>query len=110
MLQPIDALKGNLLLFSRNQIERWISEIQRALGPDNDVVRAVETLSLISICEHFVFPVRSHRDEGSQNARTIDQSMPAVEGIAVRVAQCDQFFFFAVWINAIILLIVSSLT
>src|ERR1700756_2677156 len=67
-----------------------------AIGPDNDIVRAIETFSFVPIGEHFVFSVRSYFDNGSQHARTVNQTVAAVESISVRITQRDDFLFSAV--------------
>ena len=93
VIQPVNSWERSLLFFSRNQIEGWIREMERTIRPDNHVVQTIEALSVVPICEYFVFSVGSHLDDGSQDARTIDQPMAAIEGITIRVAQCDELFF-----------------
>ena len=94
--QAEHALIRKLLLFAFDEIERGIGEIERAIGSQNDIVRAVEFLPLIAIGEHFVFSVRIHGDDGAQDAGAIDQPVLLVVGVAVRIAQADDVFVMAV--------------
>src|SRR5271169_2081755 len=95
-VQAINALKGDFLLFSGHQIHRRIREIESAIRANDHVVRAVESLALVAIRQDFVFSVSSHFDDGTQHTRTVNQTMLAVEGVAVGIAECNYFFFFAI--------------
>src|SRR5262249_46316121 len=59
-----------------------------------------ELLSFVSIGENFVFSVDRDFNDGSQYTRAVNQAMLAVECVSVGVAECDDFFFLAVWIHS----------
>src|SRR5229473_4195615 len=100
-VQAVHALERYFLLLSFHQIERGIGEVESTVGTDHDIIRTVEFLSLILVSQYGVFPVRSYRDDGAQNAGAIDQTMLPVVGIAIGIAERDHFLFAAVFLSAV---------
>ena len=91
--QPVNTLKGNFLFFPSHKVKRRISKVQSPIRSHDHVVRTVEFLPFIVVGKNLVFPIRRDFDNGSQHACAIDQPALPVEGIPIRIAQCDEFFF-----------------
>ena len=108
-IQPVHTLKRDLLFLPCNQIEGRIGEIECAIRSHDHIVRAVEALSIVVIREHLIFPVRSYLGDGSQDARTIDQTMFAIKGVLPSGSPNEIMSSFWPFAYTRILFIVSSL-
>src|SRR5215813_6470576 len=84
-VQAIDSLEWYFLLFTCNQIQCRISKIQRGIGTDDDIIRAVQLFSVVVVRQNLILAVRCHLNDGAQNAGTIDQAALTIESIAVRI-------------------------
>src|SRR5579884_2096209 len=72
-VQPINALKWNFLRLPLGKIESRIGEINRTVGTDNHIIRAVESLALIMVCQHRVMSLRVNRNNPSKHARAVNK-------------------------------------
>src|SRR5579863_1017606 len=100
VVETIDALIRDLLRLPFHQVERGVGEIDRAIGSYRDVVRTVEFLPFEVVGEDGVLAVRRDPNNRAQNARRVDKAKLTVVGIAVWIAQRDQFLFVPVGIDA----------
>ena len=90
----IDTLKGEFLLLPARQVRSWISKVDSAIRTKHHVIGAVETLALVMVHDYFVtFAIRRQTDNRPQNTGTIQKTMLWIIGIAIRVAQRDDFLF-----------------
>src|SRR6266436_6643227 len=64
-IQAVHTLERGFLLLSLYQIECGIGEVNRAVGTDYHIVRAVQFLSFVTISQYGVFSVESYGDDGT---------------------------------------------
>src|SRR5262249_41011301 len=104
------ALVGKLLLFSLWQVQCRIGEIQRAVGADDDIVRAVEPLAFVLVGEHRVFAVGIYANDRAQNARGGHQPALRIQRAAIGVADFKDRFDAPIGIHArqLVLLFVAD--
>jgi len=96
VIQAIDALESNFLLLSRDKIKCGIGEVDGAVGTKDDVIRAVQFLAFETVSEDLVFSVGSDLNDGAKDAGAVNEAMIAVVGVAVGIAERNDFLLLAV--------------
>src|SRR5882724_2064744 len=95
-VETIDALERNLLLLTLHQIQRGVGEVERAIRANNDVIRAIEFLSLKTVGEHSVFSIRRQGNNRAKHAGALDEAVIVIVGAPIGVAERNKFFLPAV--------------
>src|SRR5580700_1595192 len=73
LAEAIDALKRNFLRLALRKIECGIRKIEGTVRAQNNIVRAIETLTVISICKHGVPSIGARNgNDRAKNAGAID--------------------------------------
>src|SRR5579871_1559125 len=93
VVQPIDPLEGNLLLFSLGQIKRGVGKVDCAVRADDDIVWTIELLSLVMVRQHGMLALGRDANDCPQDTGTVEQLAVAIEGVTVGIAKGNQFFF-----------------
>src|SRR5262249_39223931 len=99
-IETKDALKRELLLLPLGQVERGISEIDRTVGTDYDVIGTVELFAFEAGRQNFVLSFGINSNNRPQNTGAINESLLTVVGVAVGVAERNQLLFSSIHVHA----------
>src|ERR1700677_611479 len=90
--ESIHTFERNFLLLVLRQVRGRIGKVNSAIGAEHHVVGAVQAFALVVADDNIVFSaVRREADDGAQNTGTIQKPVLPIVGIAVRVAERDDF-------------------